>query len=76
MVAEGDTIAYRYTMTMKHTGQSPTLPIPPTGKEVTLKGCIVVHVRDGKIVKEFDERGRLVDNVLPCPGYRNQAAKK
>lgn len=76
MVAEGDTIAYRYTMTMKHTGQSPTLPIPPTGKEVTLKGCIVVHVRDGKIVEEFDGQGRLVDNALPCPRYRNQAAKK
>lgn len=31
-----------------------TILIPPTGKEVTLKGCIVVHVRDGKIVEEFE----------------------
>lgn len=54
MVAEGDTIAYRWTMTMKHTGQSPTLPIPPTGKEVTLKGCTVVHVRNGKVFEEFE----------------------
>jgi steroid delta-isomerase-like uncharacterized protein len=54
MVGEGDTIAYRYTWQGKHTGQSPSLPIPPTGKEVILVGCIVVHVVDGKIVEEFE----------------------
>lgn len=53
-IAEGDAIAYRYTMRMKHTGVSPTLPIPATGKEVTLQGCIVVHVKDGKIVEEWE----------------------
>ena len=54
MVREGNTIAYRYTWQAKHTGQSPTLPIPPTGKEVTLQGCVVVHIADGKIVEEFE----------------------
>lgn len=54
MVAEGDSIAYRYTWSGLHTGQSPTLPIPPSGKEVVLVGCVVVHVRDGKIVEEFE----------------------
>ena len=54
MVGEGDTIAYRYTWQGKHTGLSPSLPIPPTGKEVTLVGCIVVHIADGKIVEEFE----------------------
>ena len=53
-VAEGDVIAYRYTMRMKHTGVSPTLPIPPTGKEVMLQGCIVTHVKDGKIIEEWE----------------------
>ncbi len=54
MVAEGSSIAYRYTFRGRHTGQSPTLPIPPTGKEVTLAGAVVVHVVDGKIVEEFE----------------------
>ena len=53
-IAEGDVIAYRYTMRMKHTGVSPTLPIPPTGKEVTLEGCIVVHIKDGKVIEEWE----------------------
>jgi hypothetical protein len=33
---------------------SPALPIPPTGKEVTLVGCVVVQIVDGKIVEEFE----------------------
>ena len=53
-IAEGDAIAYRYTMRMRHTGVSPTLPIPPTGKEVTLQGCVVVHVKDGKVIEEWE----------------------
>jgi predicted ester cyclase len=53
-IAEGDAIAYRYTMRMKHTGTSPSLPVPPTGKEVVLEGCIVVHVKDGKVIEEWE----------------------
>jgi predicted ester cyclase len=53
-MAEGDSIAYRYTSRMKHTGTSPTLPIPPTGKVVILQGCVVVHVKDGKVVEEWE----------------------
>jgi predicted ester cyclase len=53
-IAEGDAIAYRYTMHMKHTGIWSFLPIPPTGKEVTLQGCIVVHVKDDKVIEEWE----------------------
>jgi len=53
-IAEGDLIAYRYTMRMKHTGVSPSLPIPPTGKEVTLEGCVVVRVENGKVIEEWE----------------------
>jgi len=53
-VAEGNTIAYRYTMSMKHTGTSPTMPIPPTGKVVTLQGVVIVHMKDGKVVEEWE----------------------
>jgi predicted ester cyclase len=53
-IAEGDSIAYRWTWQARHTGQSPTLPIPPTGKEVIKKGCVVVHIADGKVVEELE----------------------
>jgi steroid delta-isomerase-like uncharacterized protein len=53
-VAEGNAIAYRWTWRAKHTGQSPSLPIPPTGKEVVLRGCTVVHLKDGKVIEEFE----------------------
>ena len=53
-IAEEDTIVYRWTWQAKHTGQSPSLPIPPTGKEVIKKGCVVVHIADGKIVEELE----------------------
>jgi len=59
MVSEGNSIAYRYTWQAKHTGQSPSLPIPPTGKQVTLIGCVVVHVESGKVVEEFDHSDYL-----------------
>ena len=54
MIAEGNSIAYRWTWKARHTGQSPTLPIPPTGKAVTLIGCTVVHIEDGKVIEEFE----------------------
>ena len=54
MIGEGSSIAYRYRMHAKHTGHSPTLRIQPTGKDVTLQGCVVVHIADGKIVEEFE----------------------
>ena len=59
MIGEGNSIAYRYSWRARHTGQSPTLPIPPTGKEVTLTGCVVVHIADGKVVEEFEHSDYL-----------------
>ena len=54
MIGEGDCIAYRYTWRARHTGQSQTLPIPPTGNEVWMEKCVVVHIEDAKIVQEFE----------------------
>lgn len=53
-IVEGHAIAYRFTMYMKHTGISPTLPDPPTGKEVLLTGCAWVHLRNGKVIEEWE----------------------
>ena len=54
MIVEGDTLVTRYTMRMTHTGQSPRIPIPPTGKQVTYVGCLVSHFAEGKIVEEWN----------------------
>jgi predicted ester cyclase len=60
MVAEGDLVAYRTFMRMKHTGKTPMMPtLPPSGKELAVEGCVVAHLKDGKIVEEFD-------TSIPC----------
>ena len=59
MIGEGDSIAYRYTWFAKHTGQSASLPIPPTGVQVTLTGCVLVHLEDSKVVVEYDHSDYL-----------------
>ena len=54
IIGEGNTIVDRFTMHMKHTGTSQRLNVPPTGKDLTVKCCRIVHVKDGKIVEEFN----------------------
>ena len=53
-IVQGNAIAYRYTLSMKHTGQSASIPAMPTGKVLTLDGCIVTHSRDGKVYAEYE----------------------
>jgi predicted ester cyclase len=53
-VGEGDTIAIRYTMYAKHTGVSPSFPVPPTGKELVVKGCVFCRLKNGKIVEQYE----------------------
>ena len=53
MVVEGNTIAHRFTLHIKHTGHYPAIPVPPEGKEVVIKGSVFLHVKDGKIVEAF-----------------------
>lgn len=51
MVAEGDTVAVRWTATGTHEGQ--LMDLPPTGKEVTLKGMNFLRFEDGKIAEDW-----------------------
>jgi predicted ester cyclase len=53
IIGEGDTVAFRYTMRLKHTGASPMVPVPPTGKEFTFKGCQFLRLKDGKVSEVF-----------------------
>ena len=54
VISEGNTAVHRYTVHFKHTGTLPEIPVPPTGKEIIMKGCVVYHLKEGKIF-EFIE---------------------
>jgi steroid delta-isomerase-like uncharacterized protein len=52
MIAEGDTVVARWTLTGKHTG--PFLGLPATGREIRVGGMSMDHIRDGVLVSGFD----------------------
>ncbi len=52
LVAEGDRVAIRWTVTMKHTGDG--LGFPATGREVTLPGSSFITCRDGVITEGWN----------------------
>ena len=55
MIMEGrDTLVTQYTLPMTHTGESPTIPLRPTGKQVIYAGCMVSHFAGGKIIEEWN----------------------
>jgi len=74
MIGVGNTMACRWTMRMKHTGVSPMFPVPPTGKELVLKGGWFLHLKGGKIVEVFgydDYLGLLQQlGVVPPMGQK------
>ena len=60
VIAEGDKVAVRWTARGTHGGA--LMDIPPTGRQVTLKGVDVLRIERGKIVErwgEFDALGML-----------------
>lgn len=69
-IAEGDTVALRWTAHGTHNGE--LLGILPTGKEVTVSGITITLISDGKSVEswgEFDALGMLQQiGVIPRMG--------
>ena len=55
MVAEGDTVVARLTMTGTHTGDM--MGIPPTGRQFKTRGMDLVHIVNGKATEvwHFEE---------------------
>ena len=49
MVAEGDIVAMRYTMTATHKGK--LMDTPPTGKQITMTGAFFFRLAGGKIIE-------------------------
>jgi steroid delta-isomerase-like uncharacterized protein len=52
MVAEGDTVVTRWTLTGTQSGEF--LGIPPTGRAVRVAGMSLDHLADGVLVSGFD----------------------
>lgn len=73
-IIEVDRSAFRFTFRGTHTGQSPAMPVPPTGKQVTMISCLIAHWVDGKIVEGWDYLDslgfilQLGFNVVPPQG--------
>lgn len=53
ILAEGNKTVTRLILSGKHTGKTPTIQAPPTGREVAMKGCTVSAWQDGKVVEEW-----------------------
>lgn len=52
VIAEGDTVAVRWTARMKHTGDG--LGIRPTGQKVTLPGASFLWMKNGRITEGWE----------------------
>jgi steroid delta-isomerase-like uncharacterized protein len=68
-LAEGDIVATRWTGRGIHEGE--LMGIAPTGKEATVSGITISHLRNGKVVEEWtnwDTLGMLVQlGAVPQP---------
>jgi predicted ester cyclase len=53
ILVDGNKTVVRITLTGKHTGKTPTLMAPPTGKEISMAGCVVSTWENGKVVEEW-----------------------
>lgn len=57
MIAEGDRVAWRWTLKAKHTG--PFQGLPATGRSIALPGMSMVRVRDGMLAEHWGEQDML-----------------
>ena len=57
MIAEGDRVAMRLTMTGTQSGEF--FGIPPTGRHVTVGGTHIVRVKDGRVAEHWGHNDDL-----------------
>ena len=74
ILAEGDSVAVRITLKGTHTGRG--LGVPPTAREVSIQGIIILRIVDGKIEEawnSYDQLGLLRQiGALPGLGGRDR----
>jgi predicted ester cyclase len=74
LIADGDTVAARWTMRGTHTAPfaMPGLSLPPTGKQIAVSGISICRVAGGKLVEErveADWMGMMQQlGAIPAPG--------
>jgi predicted ester cyclase len=70
MVAEGDLLALRLAISLKHTGEF--MGIPATGRDVRINGLNLFRMQDGKAIEQWvnnDDMGLMQQlGVIPAPG--------
>ena len=70
LIAEGDKVVARFTMTGTHTGAE-FLGLPPSGRKINVTGISIFRVADGKIVEHLaneDALGLLQQlGAMPTP---------
>ncbi len=54
MLVDGEAAVIRWTWEGTHSGTSPSLGIPATGKRVRFVGCSVYYFREGKIAEQWE----------------------
>lgn len=62
MIAEGDRIAFRWSMRGTHSGEGgpePFAQLEPTNEEIDVTGMNIARIEDGKIVEWWPEWGTL-----------------
>lgn len=69
LIAEGDKVVNRFTWHGTHRGEF--LGIPPTGRQITVKGVVIDRIAEGKIVDSrilMDNFGLMQQlGVIPTP---------
>jgi len=72
LIAEGDQVAWRYSLRATHTG--PLLGVPPTGKPITMTGISIDRFAGGQIVErwsQLDTLGLLSQlGAVSVPGFQ------
>ncbi len=73
MIAEGDQVVVRYTLRGTNTGDIVTpMPIPATGKQVSVTGIAIVRFAGGKGVEVWEQDDNLGFfqqlGLIPAPG--------
>jgi steroid delta-isomerase-like uncharacterized protein len=72
VIAEGDTVVTRWTLTGTHRGDF--MGVPPTGRRVSVTGMSLDHLADGQITSGFDAWDALglrhqLGAFAPTPGH-------
>jgi predicted ester cyclase len=80
VIADGDYVTGRWTMTATNTGPFELFGLPPTGRPVTMTGQEIFRVRDGKFAEVWHQEdvGAMLNalGLEPPPFMMRLAAKR